>query len=492
MLAVMSARHVLVLALLLSCKRHDAPAAAPVADKPGSAAPADAAVEVDDGVRQVILDMKAAVAKYDSAKASAIGEALKPSKEWWNTTFGDELGPTLYHDYVNTEELGSQSIETLMRVADYQHQSEVHVVKLTGPADPESNGYQTAALAAMKKPVPLYTVRLTRPGERDGMTLWSFTSIDGKPLYLGRMHALVRSLPDPLIAELPVREGAALPVVDWATHLRGSPPAASKRVFLAIGSDKQLVERTIDGSSTRVLATGYDDAEFVPELGLVWLVKKGSVDVLDLRQDGSHPVPIVTTVGEDGADISWKLGDREGQVEVGLPAGAVTFGSGEVSFMPNGEDNVGCKLVGKKWLESQHDRSVDPPVAASFPTTGGALKCAGCTRSIPFGASALSLVPWTIPDFDGKREFRMEYEKLNLCELYDPATGALGRPAGQVGGALRAMGLLAGTCVGYLFDATGKAVLHDQIACDESACVQLDGSALGWLKGNVEVALPAP
>jgi hypothetical protein len=57
-------------------------------------------------------------------------------------------------------------------------------------AEPEATGLQKSAFEAMKTPVALYTVKLTKPGEPAGMSLWSFVHVDGAFRLAGKMRAV--------------------------------------------------------------------------------------------------------------------------------------------------------------------------------------------------------------------------------------------------------------------------------------------------------------
>ena len=65
----------------------------------------------------------------------------------------------------------------------------------------------------MKQPVPLCTVRVSEPGSDQGYTLWSFTWVDGRFRFVGKMKkaetrefdADIATEMD-MLAELPVRD----------------------------------------------------------------------------------------------------------------------------------------------------------------------------------------------------------------------------------------------------------------------------------------------
>jgi hypothetical protein len=64
--------------------------------------------------------------------------------------------------------------------------TEVLVRRLERPGE-EATGLQNDALKAMKRPTPLYSVRLVKPGETTGFHLWSFVRAGGGFRYVGKM-----------------------------------------------------------------------------------------------------------------------------------------------------------------------------------------------------------------------------------------------------------------------------------------------------------------
>jgi len=505
---------------ILACaKPGDAPDTKADAKAPATvespSAPDARLARTDDGLLPVMNEMVAAAAAYATDKESALGTRLRPLKAWWIGEFGEKLGLELYTNYVSGEELGAESISTICGEMQRAGKTEIRVVKIESADDKNGNAFQGAALKAMARPIALYTVRFTKPGEPLGTTLWSFAKIDGEFRYLGRMYPLLETMRDNIADEVPRIEVDAWPTVDGKGHITETADpgawdgalkdavglkaallgeAKGKRVLLVTEDDQKLAARTIDGSVNRELAAGYNAVTFEPRLDLVWLGKNGRVDVLDLREDNPRPRAVVKLPKDVDGEIlvRWSLGGVEGETDM-----AGGFGAGELTWSnePRFEradlegSGRGYKVVGDKWLASQLDRKSNALPEARFPTTGGALPCDGCARSVPFGATGLSLVPWNLPDLDGKRRFRSSYEHMRLCQLYDPATHKLGLAAGAFGPDRRPLSPTYATCGAYRFDPSGKALLIGSSACDESGCVTVAGFAEDWLIGAVPVIL---
>lgn len=54
----------------------------------------------------------------------------------------------------------------------------------------EVTGLQKDALAAMKKEHPLFTVKLVKPGEKIGISVWSLVVQDGSFRFVGKMRKI--------------------------------------------------------------------------------------------------------------------------------------------------------------------------------------------------------------------------------------------------------------------------------------------------------------
>jgi hypothetical protein len=68
-------------------------------------------------------------------------------------------------------------------------QSDIQVLRFDRAGDPNAVGNQNDALAAMKSPQPLYSVRFLKPGERAGFHLYSFVHAGAAFRFVGRLAA---------------------------------------------------------------------------------------------------------------------------------------------------------------------------------------------------------------------------------------------------------------------------------------------------------------
>jgi hypothetical protein len=69
--------------------------------------------------------------------------------------------------------------------------TEISVERFTQADDPMANGNETYALRHAKQPLVLYSVRITPPGKRMGIHLYSFAYVDKGFRFLGKMSTLV-------------------------------------------------------------------------------------------------------------------------------------------------------------------------------------------------------------------------------------------------------------------------------------------------------------
>jgi hypothetical protein len=74
--------------------------------------------------------------------------------------------------------------------------TELRVEKFERADDPDAVGYQEHALAAMTTPIPLYSLRLRAPGQRNGRHVYSFVHDGGQWRYVGPMKQVKPGLAD--------------------------------------------------------------------------------------------------------------------------------------------------------------------------------------------------------------------------------------------------------------------------------------------------------
>jgi hypothetical protein len=168
------------------------------------------------GLDKLFTDLLAAAKKKDDARAKVYAESLKLPEPaaWFTTTFGAELGASLAAEYDAEGYAGfGDSAAEGLRGLLAQGRTDVTTSCHASADDDAATGYQVSALRAMKQPAPLCTVRISDPGSDKGYTLWSFTWVDGKFRFVGKMKKADTHEVDPsiatemdMLAELPVRD----------------------------------------------------------------------------------------------------------------------------------------------------------------------------------------------------------------------------------------------------------------------------------------------
>jgi hypothetical protein len=170
-----------------------------------------------EALRQDIRAIVDAIARGDERTArSRAGELAMPrAGAWFAETFG-AAGERIAAEY---DPLAGQLPQLVDALRPWVSAGPVDIAveRFADPADPGATGYQAAALAAMERRVPLYSVRLTASAGDAGASgvyhLWSFVDVDGRFRWVGKMRPLVGAPPgtgiDPL--ELRLRDRPALP-----------------------------------------------------------------------------------------------------------------------------------------------------------------------------------------------------------------------------------------------------------------------------------------
>jgi hypothetical protein len=145
--------------------------------------------ETTDGLKRLTEDILAATKAGDKTKVSTLVKSLEISdyEAWFNKTFGSEKGAKLSADYrshLNDFETSATELFIKMVAED---KTEVRVSRFDKAGNSQATGAQNQALGVMKEPVPLYSVRMVRPGEDAGMHLWSFIYADGSFRFVGKL-----------------------------------------------------------------------------------------------------------------------------------------------------------------------------------------------------------------------------------------------------------------------------------------------------------------
>ena len=148
--------------------------------------------ELDDALAEQFRGILAAAADRDQAKLQKLIEPLRlpNSKEWFTDTFGEEKGAKLAAKYDQDSKVFFAGFDDLMLRLPDPGNWKVSVVHVDQIGDPKAKSLQMFALAAMKDPVPLYTVSLTRPGTKSSVIVWSLVYVDGSFHWLGKMEGV--------------------------------------------------------------------------------------------------------------------------------------------------------------------------------------------------------------------------------------------------------------------------------------------------------------
>jgi hypothetical protein len=136
-----------------------------------------------EGLERLVVDLRA-------GKADPKGLALPDARGWYAELFGDaaaadRLVAELQHPRRKVEDL-PKALKDMEKAG----RSQITVERFTEADDPNANGVQSFALRSAKKPVALYSVRLTPPGKPLGTHIYSFVYVDGGFRFAGPMKTL--------------------------------------------------------------------------------------------------------------------------------------------------------------------------------------------------------------------------------------------------------------------------------------------------------------
>jgi len=115
---------------------------------------------------------------------------LPNHRSWFSRVFGDEAGAKLSAEYEKTIGQLEFGLISLFGEVVKKDQLLVRINRFKAAGDNEATGLQNAALASMKTPIDLYSVRMVKFGEKYGTHLWSFVYEDGAFRFAGKMRAV--------------------------------------------------------------------------------------------------------------------------------------------------------------------------------------------------------------------------------------------------------------------------------------------------------------
>ena len=153
----------------------------------GKMDPAKAAAELKKIFQDMLSDHNTGNA--DKVKAAVNGLKLAGHEKWFTDNFGADKAKGLIAEYDEMLAVFEQEFGKLLEKAVKNGKSDILVyMSVPGGAMNEATGLQKDAIAAMKNPCPLFTVKLVKPGESSGISVWSIVLQDGSFRFVGKMR----------------------------------------------------------------------------------------------------------------------------------------------------------------------------------------------------------------------------------------------------------------------------------------------------------------
>ena len=141
------------------------------------------------GLTGLMTALVQALTAGDTVESNRLLQSLQlPDPEaWFDEVFGDELGPPLLAEQ-EPQRGGIGWLATHIKGRLDTGLSQIRAERFESPEETAAVGYQSAALARMKKRVPLYSVRFTSPDGKKIWHVWSFVHHQGTFRYVGKMR----------------------------------------------------------------------------------------------------------------------------------------------------------------------------------------------------------------------------------------------------------------------------------------------------------------
>lgn len=148
--------------------------------------------ESADGLKKLMSDIYEAQKSGDKDKLSRLLKSLElPDAEaWFKKVFGADVGAKVAAQHKTISGSIISDLERIFAKVVTDGQSEIRITRLEKADDSNANGNQKDVLAAMKEPVPIYSVRFVKPGETLGMHLYNYVYVDGTFRVAGKMDAV--------------------------------------------------------------------------------------------------------------------------------------------------------------------------------------------------------------------------------------------------------------------------------------------------------------
>lgn len=150
--------------------------------------------ESPEGLGNLASDLLASAHAGDEKTLIRLLDSLKlrDPETWFRDTFGRALGQELWAEYRPLHDNIGQLAGVLSGLAA-GGQTKLTIERYDKADLPDSVGYQSAALAKMDRPTPLYSVRFGSPDGKKLFHLWSFVFQDGTFRYVGKMRKIIET-----------------------------------------------------------------------------------------------------------------------------------------------------------------------------------------------------------------------------------------------------------------------------------------------------------
>lgn len=147
--------------------------------------------ESADGLKSMVSDLLAAQKAGDKGKVDELIKSLElPDPDAFaKQVFGDEKGAKVAADYKSRLSQFDPELHRIVAKMVDDGQTEVKAQRFDKADDPQAVGNQKDVITAMKNPVPLYSARITKPGESLGMHLYNFVYVEGSFRLAAKMDA---------------------------------------------------------------------------------------------------------------------------------------------------------------------------------------------------------------------------------------------------------------------------------------------------------------
>lgn len=127
-------------------------------------------------------------------KARLLDSIRLPDPTWFRESFDQKVADRLIEEYKPMYD-GIGHLLTVLQPLIAQGPIVAEAEEFTKAEAPGATGYQSAALSAAKKPIKLYSVRLSTPDRKRTFHLWSFVHLNGTFRFVGKMRRAVDKPP---------------------------------------------------------------------------------------------------------------------------------------------------------------------------------------------------------------------------------------------------------------------------------------------------------